>query len=193
MMELRLAIDMVSARWLACVGIAIASSACGPTKPPSRASHAGASAVPSRAPTFASQRSQPIYDHALEGMRAIDALRGSAMTEALATDLGFKCADLRSLRKSLEAEPDPVVWRLRTDIDKTCSFDVPVASAQFEIDRIQKKRAVDPGAGVEGECRALKLVIEDIGTGFIANPTAAGIIDKELLYCESADTVRRVP
>lgn len=134
-----------------------------------------------------------MYDRAVEEMRAIDALRGSAMTDALATDLGFKCADLKDLRKSLEAETDPIVWRLRTDIEKTCGFDVPIASALFEIARIQKKRAVDLGAGVEGECRALKLALADLGTAYVANPAAVEVIGKDLAYCGSTDTVRRVP
>jgi hypothetical protein len=179
------------ARWLACLSIAGASVACEPA--PSRSLHVTARAAPARAPTFASQRSKSIYDQSVEGMHAIDALRGSTMTEALATDLGFKCADLKALAKSLETEADPLVWRLRTDIHKTCEFDVPVASALFELDRIQKRRAGDPSANVQGECRALKLAIDDVGTGYIANPTASDIIDKDLTYCGTADTVRRVP
>ncbi len=183
-------------RWLACVGIVLASGGCEPPRASSRASHAttpSSASAPGRAPTFASRASQPIYEQAVAGMRGIDALRGSTMTEALATNLGFKCADLKALRKKLAAEPDPVVWRLRTDIDKTCGFDVPVASGAFELSRIQKKRAGDPTAAVDRECGALKLAIEDIGTAFIANPSASDLIDKELTFCESTDVVRRVP
>jgi hypothetical protein len=190
---------MRTCRWLAwatCVGVVLASAGCEPPRASSRGSHAGrtgSAAVPARAPTFASQASQPVYDQAVAGMRAIDALRGTTMTEAFATDLGFRCADLKSLRKKLAAEPDPIVWRVRTDIDKTCGFDVPVASGAFELSRIQRKRAADPTAAVDGECRALKLAIEDIGTGYLANPAASDIIDKELTFCESTDVVRRVP
>jgi hypothetical protein len=180
---------VIAVRLFVCAGIALICGACEPTKPRASGSHA----APARAPTFTSQRSKPIYDQAVQGMRAIDTMRGSPMTEALATDLGFKCADLEQLRKALEPEPDPVVWRLRTDIEKTCKFDVPLASALLEIDRIQKKRAGDPNAGIDGECRALKLAIADLGTGFIGNPVASDVLGKELTYCESSDTVRRVP
>jgi hypothetical protein len=144
-------------------------------------------------PSFASRRSQPLYQRAVDGMRAINAMRGSAMTEALATDLGFKCADLKDLRNALQSEPDPIVWRLRSDIDKTCAYDVPIASAMLELDRIQKKRAADVNADVGGECRALKLALADLGTSYLANPTAADVIGKDSMYCGATDSVRRVP
>jgi hypothetical protein len=126
-------------------------------------------------------------------MRAIDTLRGAPMTGALATELGFKCADLRQLRRSLETEPDPVVWRLRSDIERTCAFDVPIASALLEIDLIKRTRAGDPTANVDGECRALKVAIDDLGTAYIGNPKSSDIIAEELTYCGSTDTVRRIP
>jgi len=126
-------------------------------------------------------------------MRAIDVLRGSPMTEALATDLGFKCADLREMRRSLEAEPDPVVWRLRSDVDRTCAFDVPIASALLEIDVIERKRAGDSTASIDRECRALKLAIDDLGAAYVGNPKSSDVIAKDLTYCGSTDTVRRVP
>lgn len=179
----------IPARLLVCAGIAIGSCSCEPSQPARSNKHA----APSRAPTFASQRSKPIYDQALAGMRAIDTLRGAPMTRALATDLGFKCADLQEARRSLEAEPDPVVWRLRSDIERTCAFDVPIASAFLEIDLIQRKRADDPTANVDGECRALKVAIDDLGTAYIGNPNSSDVIAKDLAYCGSTDTVRRVP
>ena len=146
-----------------------------------------------RTPTFASQRSKPIYEQAVAAMRAMDALRGSPVTEAVATDLGFKCADLKELGKQLEAEPDPIIWRLRSDIDRTCNFDVPLASALVEIALIQKKQASDPGADIDGECRGLKIAIADLGTAYIGNPQSSDVIAKDLTYCGSADSTRRVP
>jgi hypothetical protein len=129
----------------------------------------------------------------MEEMRGVDAMRGSAMTDALATDLGFKCADLKELRKQLTTEPDPIVWKLRSRIDKTCDYDAPIASALLAIDRIQKKRAADASADVAGECRSLKLALADLGTGYLANPTASDVIAKETTLCEGTDTVRRIP
>jgi hypothetical protein len=178
---------------LAFAAVVLVSSGCEPAKSGSRGTHAGAAAAPSKPPTFASRQSEAVYARAVLGMRAIGALRGATMTESLAMDLGFKCADLEALRKNLEAEPDPQVWRLRTDIDKTCRFDVPLATGQFELSRILKKRAGDSTAAIDGECRALKLAIEDIGNGYLANPASSDLIDQELQVCETGDTVRRVP
>jgi len=192
------------ARWVALLVIAATSLACDP--PPTTArtvsgTRAGTTtggstaraAAATRPPTFVSRQSQPLYERALEGMRAIDSMRGSAMTEALATDLGFKCADLKDLRGRLQSEPDPQVWRLRASIEKTCGYDVPIASALLELDRIQKKRAADATADVSGECRILKLALADLGSGYLANPTASDVIGKDSMYCGATDSVRRVP
>lgn len=186
------------ARALACALLPVLALACDPatgtgygtgTSRPTTA----AAASPTRAPTFVSPKSKPVYDRAIEEMRAVDTMRGSAMTDALATDLGFKCADLKELRKQLATEPDPVVWKLRSRIDKTCDYDAPIASALLAIDRIQKKRAADASADVAGECRSLKLALADLGTGYLANPTASDVIAKETTLCEGSDTVRRIP
>jgi hypothetical protein len=160
-------------------------------KPPSRAPRSVAAAA--REPAFRSAKNKPVYDEALEGMHAIDALRGKPMSDALANDLGFKCADLKDQRKVLEAEGDPLVWRLREAIAKTCGYDVPLACAFFELQAIQTKRAGDAGASVDGECRALKLALSDLGTAYVSNPAAADVIGKETMYCEGADSVRRIP
>jgi hypothetical protein len=196
---------VIPARWVVLLGIAVTSLACDPppttARTPTRTT-AGTTtttagiargSASTRAPTFASRQSQPLYERALEGMRAIDSMRGSAMTEALATDLGFKCADLKDLRGRLQAEPDPQVWRLRSSIDKTCGYDVPIASALLELDRIQKKRAADATADLSAECRILKLALADLGTGYLANPTASDVIGKDSMYCGTTDSVRRLP
>jgi hypothetical protein len=133
------------------------------------------------------------YDRGVAGMRAINALRGTLMTEALASDLGFKCADLKSTAGKLADERDPIVWRLRTDIDRTCNFDVPIACARFEVQVIEKKRATEPGATLERECAALKLAIGDTGSVYLQNPAVLEAGDKYLTYCGSSDSVRRVP
>jgi hypothetical protein len=128
----------------------------------------------------------------VDGLAALDGLRGSVMTEALATDLGFKCAGLRDVQKSLTGEHDPLVWRLVSRIDKTCNLDVPLACAQFEIQRIETKRAADPHAELRGECAALKLAIGDTGTRYLQNPQMVDIVGKDLSYCGSTDSVRVV-
>ena len=195
---------MIPARWVALLGIAATSLACEPLPATGRTAsgaRAGATttastargAATTRPPTFVSRQSEPFYQRALDGMRAIDAMRGSAMTEALATDLGFKCADLKDLRGRLQSEPDPQVWRLRASIEKTCGYDVPIASALLELDVIQKRRAADATADVTAPCRLLKLALADLGTGYLANPTASDVIGKDSMYCGATDSVRRVP
>jgi hypothetical protein len=154
---------------------------------------AGAAPASTREPVFAARASKPTYDRAVDGMRALDALRGSVMNEALASDLGFKCADLVSLAGKLASERDPIVWRLRTDIDKTCKFDVPVACARLEVQIIERKHASDPNAPLDRECAALKLAIGDTGSGYLQNPTVLAVGDKYLTYCEVTEGVRRIP
>jgi hypothetical protein len=188
---LRYSAHVTFLRSSACLAVAVTCLACEPAKP---AGHASAStAAPSRQPTFASTPNKAVYERAVEGMRSINALRGTAMSGGLASDLGFKCADLKDERKTLDREPDPIVWRLRTDIDKTCGYDVPLACALYELDVIQKKRASDGTAPVDLECRGLKLALADLGTAYVSNPTAMDVIGKETTYCESTDSVRRIP
>ena len=147
-----------------------------------------------REPVFTVASKKDDYERGRRGLGAIDAMRGSVMTEAMATDLGYKCADLRSIDRILTSERDPLVWRLRTDIEKTCDLDVPLVSAMFEIDRIEKKRAREPGASLRGECLGLKLAIGDIGSSFVENPAVVEVGGKFSTYCEgSGDSVRRMP
>jgi hypothetical protein len=169
---------------------ALALAACEPTEtakhPKSRAK--------GREPAFTVASKKDDYERGRLGLGAIDALRGSTMTEAMATDLGYKCADLRSIDRSLASEHDPLVWRLRTDIEKTCDLDVPLVSALFEIDRIEKKRAKEPDANLRGECLGLRLAIGDIGSSFVENPAVVDVGGKFARYCESGgDSVRRMP
>ncbi len=174
---------------VACAG-ALAALVAGCEEPAKsgRATRAPAT-VPTREPVFASRASKADYDRGVAGMRAMNALRGTVMTEALATDLGFKCADLKSVAAKLATEKDPIVWRLRTDIDRTCSFDVPLACARLEVQIIERKQ----GAPVDRECSTLKLAIGDFGSGYLQNPAVLELGDKFLTYCGTGDTVRRVP
>jgi hypothetical protein len=147
-----------------------------------------------REPQFTVPADKAVYARGRAGMAAIDALRGSVMTESLATDLGYKCADLRSVRQALAAERDPIVWQLRSAIDKTCGLDVPLASALFEIDRIEKKRAAGGEPSIKGECMGLRLAIGDVGQAYLDNPAVLDAGGKMAVYCpDGGDTVRRVP
>jgi hypothetical protein len=146
-----------------------------------------------REPVFTNRKSKADYDRGVAGLRAMDAMRGRLMTDAMATDLEFKCADLRDVQTRLAAERDPVVWRMRTTIDKTCRFDVPLACARFEVDRIAKKRAGDPTADLKGECNSLRIALGDVGQGYLENPPVVDAGAKFLTYCgDSSDTVKVV-
>jgi hypothetical protein len=146
-----------------------------------------------RDPVFANRANKPDYDRALAAMRAMNALRGTEMTDALATKLGFECADLKEAARKLSSEHDPAVWHLRSDIDRTCNFDVPVATARLELQNIERKRAGNSAASVERECASLKLAIGDAGSGYLQNPAVLELGDKYLTYCSPDDAVRRVP
>jgi hypothetical protein len=185
---------------LAVASLSLASLAgCEPVPPAgARGAHgAGAAAgAPAREPTFAARASKAEYDKGLAGLHGLDALRGTVMSSALASDLGFKCAELKEVGKRLVAESDPLVWRLRSDIDKTCGFDVPIACARFEVQSIERKRASSPGAPVERECSSLKLAIGDTASKYLQNPAVLDLGDKFLTYCGSdgaGDGVRRIP
>ena len=174
--------------------IALALVACDPQEP---AKHAKSRRTKEREPVFTVASKKDDYERGRIGLGAIDAMRGSTVTEAMATDLGYKCADLRSIDRILTTEIDPLVWRLRSDIERTCDLDVPLVSAMFEIDRIEKKRAnVQAGTApnIRGECLGLKLAIGDIGSAFIDNPAVIDVGGKFSTYCESgSDSVRRLP
>jgi len=147
---------------------------------------------PGREPVFANPRKKADYDRGVAGMRAIDALRGHRMDDAMATDLEFKCATLRDVQTQLATERDPIVWRLRTTIDKTCRYDVPLACALFAIDRMERKRAGDPSADLKGDCNGLRIALGDVGSGYLENPPVVDAGAKFLSYCGNADTVKVV-
>jgi hypothetical protein len=181
---------------LAVLGLALLASACDEGASPAgtrRPANAAAPAAPTREPVFSARTSKPDYARGLAAMRAMNALRGTAMTEALATDLGFKCADLKAVAAKLAAERDPLVFKLRSDIDRTCGFDVPLACARLEVQVIEKKRASDPSAALDRECSTLKLAIGDTGSGYLQNPAVLEVGDKYLTYCGTTDGVRRIP
>ena len=75
-------------------------------------------------------------------------------------------------------------------IDKTCGFDVPVASASFEVALIRKTQADSPGASIKSECAGLHLAIADIGTAYLENPKVVGLIADEATFCSGGDSVR---
>ena len=159
---------------------------------------AGSTGEVVRDPVFARHPSKAVYERGMAGLVALDALRGTAMTSAFATDLGFRCAGLRDVQKGLVGEQDPLVLRLTSRIDKTCNFDVPLASALFDLQRIETKRAADPGADpgstLRAECAGLRLAIRDFGSRYLENPKVVDVIGKDLSYCgASTDTLRVVP
>jgi len=184
---------------LLCVTVVTSLAACDPPLAAGSRTARGAnganatSAAPGREPAFTVRASKAEYDKGLAGLHGLDSLRGSVMTQALATDLGFKCAELKEVGKRLVAESDPLVWRLRSDIDKTCGFDVPIACARFEVQSIERKRAASPGVPVERECSSLKLAIGDTASKYLQNPAVLDLGDKFLTYCGSDDGVRRIP
>jgi len=182
--------------WGNLVALAWIAVACEPSTAPGHparvAPHSLAASARGREPTFSRSHSRADYDRGMDGLAGLDALRGTEMTEALATDLGFRCAGLRDVPKVLAGESDPLVWRLVSRIDKTCNFDVPLACALFDIQRIESKRAAEAGTDLRGECAALKLAIQDVGTKYLQNPEMVDIIGKDLSYCGETDTVRVV-
>jgi len=161
----------------------IASLACEPAEP---ARHAKKRA-PGREAVLSSPANKAEYDRGRALLGSLDALRGSAMTEALATDLGFKCANLRASAKALMEERDPLVWQFRSDVDRTCGLDVPLACALFDVDRIEKKRAGQAGASVKGECLGLRLAIGDFGSAYLDNPDVVAVAGKLATYCGPSD------
>jgi len=167
--------------------------ACDPADPAKRpSSQAAGLQAPAREPVFANPRSKADYDRGVAGLRAIDAMRGQRMSDAMATDLEFKCADLRDVQTRLAAERDPVVWRVRSTIDKTCRYDVPLACALFEVDRIAKKRATDPSADLKGDCNSLRIALGDVGQGYLENPPVVDAGAKFLTFCGGTDNVKVV-
>lgn len=142
---------------------------------------------------LSNRQSKADYERGLAGLRAIDAMRGKHMSDALATDLEFKCADLRDVQTKLAAERDPIVWRMRSTIDKTCRYDVPLACALFEVEHIVQKRTSDPSADLKGECNSLRIALGDVGQGYLENPPVVDAGAKFLTYCgASNDTVKVV-
>jgi hypothetical protein len=148
--------------------------------------------TPGREPVFANSRKKADYDRGVAGMRAIDAYRGHRMDDTMATGLEFQCATLREVQTQLATERDPIVWRLRSSIDKTCRYDVPLACALFAIDRMATKRAHDPSADLKGDCNGLRIALGDVGSGYLENPPVVDAGSKFLSYCGGADTVKVV-
>jgi hypothetical protein len=145
-----------------------------------------------REPTLDVPQHKATYDRGVTGLAAMDQLRGSPMSPSFANDLGFKCAGLRDVAKALAGERDPLVVRLVSRIDKTCSYDVPLASALFELREIEARRRDDPGADVKKECVGLKLAIGDFGSAYLENPRVVDIIGKDLSFCGASDDTVRV-
>lgn len=173
------------------LALAVVLGGCEPSGA-ARGPSSQAQRAPGRDPVFANPRKKADYDRGLAGMRAIDAYRGHRMDDAMATDLEFRCATLREVQAQLATERDPIVWRLRSTIDKTCRYDVPLASALFAIDRMASKRAHDPGADLKGDCNGLRIALGDVGSGYVENPPVVDAGSKYLAYCGSADTVKVV-
>jgi hypothetical protein len=178
------------------LALAALAIACEPStrSTQSRGSSTAATRASKREPKFDMWSNKAEYERGLAALHAMDALRGKLMTEALATDLDLQCADLKAVAAKLAAERDPLVWRLRTDIQKTCTFDVPLACGQLEVQAIQRKRAGDPTASVDRECTALRMAIGDTGAGYLENPAVVDLGASLVRYCgEATVEVRRLP
>jgi hypothetical protein len=139
-----------------------------------------------REPTFADRSKRDDFDRARASLAELQRVLATGLDSRQTSALGFQCASLRSLQKSLLSESDPLVGRVVADIEKACGFDVPLASAQVEIAQIEAKRKADgPSANVKGECLGLKLAIGDIGSAYSSNPEVADIGGKFAAYCSS--------
>ena len=175
-------------------GLLAAAALLGGCEPPESAKgpSSQAQSAPGREPVFADRRKKADYDRGVAGMRAIDAYRGHRMDDAMATDLELQCATLRDVQTQLGTERDPIVWRLRSTIDKTCRYDVPLACALFAIDRMTTKRARDPSADLKGDCNGLRIALGDIGGGYLENPPVVDAGGKLLSFCGGDDSVKVV-
>ena len=90
------------------------------------------------------------------------------------------------------------MWRLRTDIEKTCRYDVPIACALYELDAIKKKRAptavATRRAASAANDSALKLALRDLGTGYVTvQPDGRGRHRERDDALQGTDSVRRIP
>lgn len=164
--------------------VALAStSACNESPPPA------VPAGPAREPEFAEHTKRADYDRGRKILAEMRAHTGSEMTLSLASELGFKCADLRGVQKSLAHERDPLVSRVIADIEKMCGLDVPLATAQLEAESIEAKRKRSASAGgaerpdVKRECKGLEMAIGAIGAQYTSNPDVVAVGGKYAEYC----------
>jgi len=158
--------------------LGFALGGCEPEPPPKAAAPG-----PEREVVLADPRHRVAFDRARDGIRAMKSLFGTAMTPNLATDLQFKCADLKGARATLEHEDDPLVQRVRADVDVLCGLEVPVASARLEIARIEEKKENDYAANVKRECTGLKLALGDLGPQYATNPLVVDLGAKFATLC----------
>jgi hypothetical protein len=184
----------VSLGWLGSLGGGVFSVGCEPAESPaaSQARQLGAGEEDHREPTLDVPQHKATYDRGMAGLGALDQLRGTSMSASFASDLGFKCAGLREVAKGLAGERDPLVIRLTSRIDKTCNYDVPLASALFELTEIEARKRDDPSADVKKQCVGLKLAIGDFGSAYLENPKVVDVIGKDLSFCGASDDTVRV-
>ena len=144
---------------------------------------------PAREPEFAEHTKRADYDRGRKILAEMRAHTGSEMTLSLASELGFKCADLRGVQRSLSRERDPLVSRVIADIEKMCGLDVPLATAQLEAESIEAKRKRSANAGgaerpdVKRECKGLEIALGAIGAQYTSNPDVVAVGGKYAEYC----------
>jgi hypothetical protein len=157
---------------------AVLLAACEPEAPPK-----AAAPTPEREVVLTNPQLRPAFERARDAVRAMKALFGKPMTPELATDLQFKCADMKGAKAKLEREDDPIVQRVRADVDLLCGLEVPVASAKMEIARIEQKKKEDSDANVKRECTGLKLALGDLGPQYATNPLVVDLGAKFATLC----------
>jgi hypothetical protein len=171
--------------WVVPALVAFAAvAACQPEE--SVAGAASPETQPAREPVFSDRTKQADYDHAVAAVADVRRALAGGLDPRATTELGFRCASLRTQEKGLATESDPLVGRVIADIEKTCGLDVPLASARVEIAQIERKRAEDGHASIRGECLGLKLAIGDVGAPYASNPDVADVGGKFAQYCGDA-------
>jgi hypothetical protein len=172
-----------AARSFALLAIVSSFTACADAPPPATPT------APLREPEFADHTKRAEFDRGRKILAEMRASTGHEMTLSLASELGFKCADLRGVKKSLAAEKDPLVSRVIADVDKMCGLDVPLATAQLEVQTIEEKRRRSANAGgaerpdVKRECKGLEIALGEMGAQYTSNPDVVEVGGKYAEYC----------
>ncbi len=142
-----------------------------------------AGAGTAREPVFADRTKEADYKEARRRLFAILAAGQRGIDPKQGAELGFECASLRTPEKSLAGEQDPLIQRLVADIEKTCAFDLPLATAKAELLVIVKKKKADASASTRSECLGMQIALGDIGGVYASNPDVVEVGGKYATYC----------